>query len=89
MVSIPDWGVTPFAKDRDQDIIAREIDLFNKICKDESLKAGADFIDVTDISRKVHLDAELVAKDGLHPSAKMYSQWVDRLLPQILKMIEK
>ena len=38
VVSIPDWGVTPFAKDRDADKIAKEIDEFNSINKEENKK---------------------------------------------------
>ncbi len=89
VVSIPDWGVTPFANNRDQDKIAREIDLFNKICEEESLKKGVKFIDITDISRNVYKDSELVAADGLHPSSTMYSQWVDRMLPMVEELLNK
>jgi len=87
VVSIPDWGVTPFALDRNKDQIAGEIDQFNQICKEECLKNYVLFIDITDISRNVYKDKMLVAEDGLHPSGKMYGQWVDRMVPQIIKMI--
>lgn len=75
VVSIPDWGVTPFAKDRDQAKIAREIDQFNAINREETLRAGARYIDITPFSRKAASDPSLVAGDGLHPSGKMYSEW--------------
>jgi len=87
VVSIPDWGVTPFAMERDKDQIAGEIDLFNQICEDVCLKNEVLFIDITDISRNVYADEMLVATDGLHPSDKMYAQWVDRILPLILEKI--
>ncbi len=87
VVSIPDWGVTPFAQDRNAQQIASEINLFNKISEDECLKKNVLFINITDISRNVQLDAELVATDGLHPSGKMYSQWVQRMLPDILNIL--
>lgn len=88
VVSIPDWGVTPFAQDRSRNQIAREIDLFNQICKEVCLINNVLFIDITDISRNVYKDEMLLAEDGLHPSGKMYSQWVDRILPNILEMID-
>ncbi|MEE4176042.1 MAG: SGNH/GDSL hydrolase family protein [Bacteroides sp.] len=88
VLSIPDWGVTPFAQGRDREKIAREIDAFNAIKLDESQKAGVSYIDVTEISRLALDRPELLAPDGLHPSEIMYSLWVEELSPlafQILK----
>src|ERR1700756_922512 len=67
VVSIPDWGVTPFgyASGRDLRQIARELDTFNAIARDEATEAGAHFVNITGISRE---HAGLVASDGLHPS---------------------
>jgi lysophospholipase L1-like esterase len=75
VVSIPDWGVTPFAKGRDRAKIGREIDQFNAINREETLRAGARYVDITPESRQAATDATLVAGDGLHPSGKMYSEW--------------
>lgn len=75
VISIPDWGVTPFAKDRDRAKIGREIDQFNAINREEALRAGARYVDITPFSRRAANDASLVAPDGLHPSGKMYSEW--------------
>jgi lysophospholipase L1-like esterase len=88
VLSIPDWGVTPFAQGRDREKIAREIDAFNAVKLDESQKAGVSYIDVTEISRLASNRPELLAADGLHPSGLMYKLWVDELFPvafQILK----
>jgi lysophospholipase L1-like esterase len=79
VVSIPDWGVTPFAASRDRAKIAAEIDRFNAINAEETKRAGAKYADITPISRK---SPTLVAPDGLHPSAAMYAQWVTVILPQ-------
>lgn len=85
VVSIPDWGVTPFAKksNRDLEKISRDIDLFNAINKDETQQEGVAYIDITEASRKAANDITLIADDGLHPSAKMYSEWVDSLMDKI------
>ena len=83
VISIPDWGVTPFAKDRDRAKIAREIDQFNAINREETLKAGARYVDITPESRKAANDPSLVAGDGLHPSGKMYSEWTQLIRQQI------
>jgi lysophospholipase L1-like esterase len=82
VVSIPDWGVTPFAVDRDRAKIAAQIDRFNAVAREEAMFAGAHFVDVTPISRQAATDPTLIAPDGLHPSAKMYAQWVTVILPQ-------
>ena len=81
VVSIPDWGVTPFAAGRDRKKIAAEIDAFNDINHKEAVHAGAFWVDITPISRRATHDASLVAPDGLHPSARMYKEWVDVILP--------
>jgi len=80
VVSIPDWGVTRFARDsgRDPAQIAHELDLFNAIARDESSRAGAHFVDITGISRS---HPELSADDGLHPSAAQYTLWVQAIAP--------
>jgi lysophospholipase L1-like esterase len=74
VVSIPDWGVTPFAEGKDRATIGAEIDAFNAINREAAKKAGARYADITAISREKH-DRWTVA-DGLHPSAAQYARWV-------------
>jgi lysophospholipase L1-like esterase len=81
VLSIPDWGVTPFAAGRNTQIIAGEIDQFNSINLEEAENAGVHYVDITPISRMVTADSDLVAPDGLHPSGIMYSEWVNLVLP--------
>ncbi len=83
VVSIPDWGVTPFAieKGRDPQKVGEEIALYNSIKKEETEKAGAHYVYITDISKEAKNDESLLAEDKLHPSGKMYSLWVERILP--------
>lgn len=87
VVSIPDWGVTPFAENRDTEKIAEEIDAFNAINCDEAMKAGTYYINITDISRQVENNPELIANDGLHPSGAMYASWVERLFPKAKEIL--
>lgn len=77
VLSIPDWGVTPFASGRDRAQIAQEIDTFNAINRTEAELQGIAYIDVTPISRQATFDPELIAGDGLHPSGKMYAEWAE------------
>lgn len=79
VLSIPDWGATPFAEGRDREKIAEEIDLFNAINKEESEKQGVHYVNVTAISRKGLNDLSLLTDDGLHPSGKMYAAWAGQV----------
>jgi lysophospholipase L1-like esterase len=78
VLSIPDWGVTPYAQSRDRKKISDEIDAFNDINKSESEKAGVRYIDIAPLSRRAQHDLTLLAPDGLHPSAKMYRLWAEK-----------
>lgn len=89
VVSIPDWGVTPFGGKGQNKSISEQIDLFNKVKKEETEKKGVLFIDITPISRQAINDVSLIAEDGLHPSGKMYQQWVEKISPELLKKIKK
>lgn len=81
VLSIPDWGVTPFAEGKDRGKIAAEIDEYNRVKKEECEKLGVKFYDITGISRTI--DPALIASDGLHPSGKMYKMWVDKIYSDI------
>jgi lysophospholipase L1-like esterase len=82
VVSIPDWGITPFAEGRDRARIGREIDQFNAIAREETLRLHARYVDITSVSREAATDRSLVAGDGLHPSAAMYRRWVGLIAPE-------
>lgn len=73
VLSIPDWGVMPFAQGRDRAKIGREIDQFNAIGKEESDRAGANWVDITPASRG--MKEGWAASDGLHPSGDQYAAW--------------
>jgi lysophospholipase L1-like esterase len=88
VVSIPDWGVTPFAKGRDRDQVAREIDAFNAVNKEEAQAAGVAYVDITPGSRLAADDPSLIAADGLHPSGKMYAEWAALALPVALEILK-
>ncbi|MEO6149482.1 MAG: SGNH/GDSL hydrolase family protein [Mucilaginibacter sp.] len=89
VVSIPDYSVTPFAAGSDRARIAREIDQYNAIAKEETEKEGISYTDITPISRKATTDPDLIASDGLHPSAKMYGEWVELLVPKVSAQLKK
>ncbi len=85
VVSVPDWGVTPFAQGRDRARIAGEIDDFNAAARAIARRHGARWVDVTDLSRSAADQADMFAPDGLHPSGNQYRVWTDRILEEVLR----
>ena len=79
VLSIPDWGVTPFAEGRDREKIKKEIDEYNAAKKIITEKHKVHFIDITHGTREAAKDLSLLAADGLHPSAKDYSRWAEKV----------
>lgn len=87
VLSIPDWGVTPFGAGRDRGQIAKEINSFNTVNRQASEKAGVHYVDVTGGSREALHNHSLVAPDGLHPSGEMYSEWAGLVYPKALSVL--
>lgn len=79
VVSIPDYGYTPFGESRLPDV-SRELDQYNAINRDFALKFGVAYFNITEISRRGLAEPELVAGDKLHPSGRMYALWVAEIL---------
>ena len=79
VLSIPDWGVTPFAIGRDRAQIAAEIDAYNAANKEITLRYNVHYIDITPWTREAATDASLLASDGLHPSGKEYKRWAEKI----------
>jgi lysophospholipase L1-like esterase len=82
LMSIPDWGVTPFATNngRNAEQVGKEIDQFNQIMKEEAALYGLYYEDINPISKEAASNSALVANDGLHPSGEMYTLWVKQLM---------
>lgn len=87
VVSIPDWGVTEFAKQsgRNLQTISEEIDVFNEINKQVTTANEVTYVDITAASRAAVNDNSLIANDGLHPSGKMYQHWAKELVVAITR----
>ena len=79
LISIPDWGVTPFAEGYDRNRIKEEIDQFNNVIRDIANANNILYVDVTEISRRAITEKDLIANDSLHPSGKMYKEWAEKI----------
>lgn len=86
VLSIPDYGVTPFAQNSNIGKIAQEIDIFNGINREISQQYRVKYFDITHISRKAKDNAQLIAEDKLHPSGLMYREWVTLILDDVRAM---
>mmetsp|Transcript_720 Transcript_720/g.2566 ORF Transcript_720/g.2566 Transcript_720/m.2566 type:complete len:204 (-) Transcript_720:46-657(-) len=80
VVSIPDWGVTPFGQrsGRSSATVAAEIDAYNATAKTITEQRGAHWVDITPLTRQ---QSSMVVSDGLHPNGGAYALWVDLILP--------
>ncbi|MBS7458250.1 SGNH/GDSL hydrolase family protein [Coralloluteibacterium stylophorae] len=89
VLSIPDWGTTPFARGsgRDPARIADELDAFNAAARDIATAHGVAFVDITPLGRARADDPGSVAADGLHPSADLYRAWAQAALPTARRLL--
>ena len=90
VISIPDWGITPFAENRETDSqrVAKEIDAYNSAKERISNELGVFYIDITEEYREIGALPEMLVKDQLHPSALVYKSWSDKLAKVVFeKMI--
>jgi len=89
VLSIPDYALTPFGQNNgNPETTSEEIDLYNAFAENYCAQQNITFLNITDITRQGIENPELVASDGLHPSAMAYSKFVERLLPIALEKIE-
>lgn len=89
VVSIPDYGVTPFGQEKSPVVISKELARYNAINRKISDSLGVIFINITPISRRAATNEALIAQDGLHPSGKMYELWVEKIVQKLLSKIRK
>lgn len=89
VLSIPDWGRSPYAASRDKAQIAREIDQFNTIAQDECKQAGVAYVDITPLTRSAVGDPSQFASDGLHYSGKQMQQWANAAVPVVKDILKK
>lgn len=88
VLSIPDWGATPFGSGNNRQRIAEEIDAFNSAAKEIAQEAGVTFINITPLTREFGNDPTYLASDGLHYSGKMHREWALLTLPKAKEALQ-
>ncbi len=86
VLSIPDWGYSPFAQAQDKAKISKEIDQFNAVAQDECQRANVAFVNITPATRQFTGNAEF-APDGLHYSGLHMRRWAEQTLPVVKPML--
>jgi lysophospholipase L1-like esterase len=86
VLSIPDWGVTPFAEGRDRSAIAKAIDAYNAAAEEICASNQICFIDITELQRSHGADLEYLTEDKLHHSGKEHQGWAEKLTASILSV---
>lgn len=89
VLSIPDWGYSPYAVGQSKARIAQEIDQFNAIAKEECEKAAIAFVDITPLTRSASGDDTQFASDGLHYSGKQMKRWAEKSLSTAKESLQK
>ncbi|KAA5536871.1 SGNH/GDSL hydrolase family protein [Taibaiella lutea] len=88
VLSIPDWGVTPFAEGKDRVVIAKQIDAYNKVNKEVTLSLSCNYVEITESTRINGLDESYLTPDKLHYAAKEYKIWSEKLAKSIAEKID-
>ena len=79
IISIPDWGYTPFGESSDMSDISEQINLFNSSLRKFASTNDLKYVDVTEISRRGINEPDLITNDNLHPSGTMYLEWAKKI----------
>lgn len=87
IISIPDYGYTPFGYEK-QEIISKEINIYNEISKQVADSFEIKYIYITDVTRQGLNQPELIASDGLHPSGEMYQLWIPKIKSEVLNSLQ-
>ena len=88
VVSIPDYGVTPFGSSNSY-TIGQELDAYNAHMAEYCAELGIPFVDITAISRAMGASEGALAPDNLHPSGEQYQRWVNAIYPVVEGLLKE
>lgn len=91
VLSIPDWGHSPFGQrqGRDPNAIGIEIDQFNAAAQDECRQAQVAYVNITDLTRAAADNSSQFTRDGLHYSGPHMRLWAGRTQPVVQALLQQ
>lgn len=89
VLSIPDYSLTPFSAEKDRETISKELDEYNNLKMAICLQYKIPYLDITEVFKVAENKEALIAEDGLHPSAKEYTRWAQKLSDAVVKLLKK
>lgn len=89
VLSIPDYAYTPFGqKSGKVEKITSELKKYNAFAEKITNEKGVAFENITPITQRGLENPDLVAsKDGLHPSAVAYKQFVEQIFEEVSEIL--
>ena len=88
VLSIPDYGFTPFGqKSGKAETITKELERYNMYNEKIALEKGVYFENITPITQKGLENPALVASDGLHPSEVAYKMFVEKMFKKASEIL--
>jgi lysophospholipase L1-like esterase len=88
VVSIPDYGVTEFAKEKNKTNAIQDLMVYNSYAKQLCDKYSIAFYDITELSSELGKSETMLNDDKLHPNDKHYKAWIDLFFPQLVKQLK-
>lgn len=90
VLSIPDWGQSPFGQHqrRDPAAVGFEIDQFNAVAQAECQQAGVAFVNITPLTRTAAGSSSQFTPDGLHYSGPQMRLWATQALPVVQALLK-
>ena len=88
VITIPNYSLTPSgAKFGSPEKVTTLLEQYNQVIVEEAKKKNIPVVDIWDISEGVRETPSLTTEDGLHPSAKQYTLWTDKILVTVESLL--
>lgn len=87
VVSIPDYGVTPFAIEKNKTNAIKDLLEYNAYARQLCDEYHVPYYDITALSADLGKSEMMLIEDKLHPNEQQYKSWIDSFLPQLINRL--
>ncbi len=88
VLPIANYSNTPFAEQMNKEKVTKEIDVFNNINHSLSIQYKVHYANISAGIPSAEPENQLVAADGLHPSAHAYKKWAEIIAEIIARQMK-